>query len=106
MDQVEDLEAVELGHLDVEEEQVGGEVGDGLDSLEAVGAFGGDLDFGVTGNEFAKKGPGQLLVVDNHRAQHHPQCTNRTPRHVTCNVRQWMSVRFTVLAMAAAGLCM
>ena len=71
VDQLEDLEAVELRHLDVEEKKVGGVFGDGFDGLEAVGAFGSELDLGVGAKEFAQEGAGQLLVVHDHRAQHH-----------------------------------
>ncbi len=46
-DQFEHLEAVELRHLDVEKQQVGMQLGDGLDCLEPVGALGHDLDVGI-----------------------------------------------------------
>ena len=44
-DQFQHFEAIQLGHLDVEEEQVRAGFGDGLDGLEAVGAFGHDHEF-------------------------------------------------------------
>ena len=47
VDQFEHFEAVELGHLDVEEEEVGRGFGDRLDRLEAIGAFRDNLDVRV-----------------------------------------------------------
>ena len=44
-DQFEDFEAVELGHLNIEEHQIGFLLGDGLNGFEAVGAFGDEFDF-------------------------------------------------------------
>ena len=45
LDQFEHFEAIELGHLHVEKEQVRAGFGDGLDRLETVGAFGHHLNF-------------------------------------------------------------
>ncbi len=41
-DEIEHLEAVELRHLDVEEQQIRLQFGDDLDRLEAIGALGDD----------------------------------------------------------------
>ena len=68
-DQFEDFEAIELGHLNVEEYEVGLQFGDGFDGFEAVGAFGGDFDFGMGGEEFAKDLAGELFVVDDYGAK-------------------------------------
>ena len=68
-DQLEDFEAVELGHLDIEKDEIGLQFGDGFDGFEAVGAFGGDFDFGMRGEKFAQDLAGELLVVDNHGAK-------------------------------------
>jgi hypothetical protein len=43
-DRLDDVEPVHLGHLDVEEDQLRGEVLDGGDRLLAVAALTGDLD--------------------------------------------------------------
>ena len=66
--QLQHLEAVEFGHLDIEEEQVGGKIGHGFDGFEAVGAFGGDFDFRMRGEQFAEEAAGQFLVVHDYGA--------------------------------------
>ena len=53
-DQLEHLEAIELGHLHVEQHEIGLRLGHGLHRLEAVGAFGDDLDVGMTRQIFAQ----------------------------------------------------
>jgi hypothetical protein len=63
-DQFQHLEAVQLGHLHVEEEQVGAGFRDGLDRFEPVGAFGGDDDVRVRGQQLAQIPTGQFLVID------------------------------------------
>src|ERR1017187_8300159 len=45
LDQLQHFEAVELGHLHVQEQKVGRRLGDGLHGIEAVGALGRNLDF-------------------------------------------------------------
>ena len=45
LDQFEHLEAIQLGHLHVEKEQVRAVFSDGLDRLETVGTFGHHLNF-------------------------------------------------------------
>ena len=67
-DQLEDFEAIELGHLDIEENEVGLQFGDGFYGFEAVGAFGGDFDFGMGSEKFAQDLAGELLVVDDYGA--------------------------------------
>jgi hypothetical protein len=65
IEQLEHLEAVELGHLDVEEEEIGAQLGRGLDRLEPVGALRDDLDVGMRGEVLADEPARQLLVVDD-----------------------------------------
>src|SRR5581483_2901710 len=64
--QFKNFETIELGHLDIEEEQVGLALGDSLDCLEAVGAFGDDLDFGMMREHLAEDGAGEFFVVDDY----------------------------------------
>ena len=65
--QLHHLEAVQLRHLDVEEDQLGVELADRLDRLEAVGAFADDLDVGVVSQVFAQQRARQVFVVhDQH----------------------------------------
>ena len=68
-DQVEHLEAVELRHLDVEEQQVGRQLRHGLHRLEAVGALRHDLDVRFGGQVLAEDRPRQRLVVHDGDAQ-------------------------------------
>jgi hypothetical protein len=63
VDELQDFEPVQFRHLDVEEKQVGGEFGDGLDGLEAVGALGSDADVRVGAEEFAEVSTRQFLVI-------------------------------------------
>ena len=44
IDQLQHFEAIELGHLHVQEQQIGSGLGDGFHGIEAVGAFGRNLD--------------------------------------------------------------
>lgn len=44
-----DFETGESGHLDIEEDGIGFECGDGFEGGEAVGCFADDLDVGVDG---------------------------------------------------------
>ena len=64
LDQFEDFKAIELGHLDVEKEEVWGGFGDGLYGLEAVAALGDDFDFGVGREQFAQIAAGEFFVID------------------------------------------
>jgi Ca-activated chloride channel family protein len=111
LDQLQDFETIELGHLDVEKEQVGGVLRDGFDGFEAVGAFGGDLDIGVIPDEFAEKCAGELFVVNDHSAQHLPATLPRWripsgSRHVSCNAGGWMRARLSICwALIGAALC-
>ncbi len=47
VDQLQDIEAAEFGHLHVEEYQVGFVLGNRFDSLESVGALRQNLNLGV-----------------------------------------------------------
>jgi len=69
LEQLEHLEAIETGHLDVEEQQVRRQLSHRRDRLEAVGTLGDDLDFGVRREVLAQQRPGRRLVVDDDGAQ-------------------------------------
>ena len=64
-DQFEDFEAVQLGHLNIEEHQIGLLLGDGFNGFEAVGAFGDEFDFWMAGHELSQDLAGELLVVND-----------------------------------------
>ena len=68
-DQLEHLEAVELRHLHVEQQQIGLQLGHRLDRLEAVGALGDDLDAGIAARYSRSTAARQLFVVDNRDPQ-------------------------------------
>ncbi len=77
------LEAVELWHLDVEQDQIRPMLGDGLDRLEAVRALRQDLHIGVWGEAVSESYAGELLVVDDDHAK---SCWARVPSPVVlCN---------------------
>jgi hypothetical protein len=61
----EDAEAVEAGHLDIEEEQVGGMLLDEVDGFEAVFALGEEIDFGEGFEEEGEFLASGLFVVDD-----------------------------------------
>jgi hypothetical protein len=63
-DELEHFEAVDLGHLDVEEDEVGVQLLDGFDAFEAVAAFLDDLDPGIVLEVFADDQTGEGFVVD------------------------------------------
>src|SRR5687768_13361159 len=64
-DQFEDVEAVQLRHLHVEQQQIGLTLHHRLHGLEAVGAFRDDLDVGVRRQQLAKNGARELFVVND-----------------------------------------
>jgi hypothetical protein len=68
-DELEHFEAIELRHLDVEEQQVGTEIRDRFDRLESVRALRDDLDARHAGEVFAHHGPRQILIVHDGHAQ-------------------------------------
>ncbi len=61
----EHAEAVELGDLDVEEDEVGTERGDPLHGLEPVAALRDHLDLVVLGEQGTDPSPRQRLVVND-----------------------------------------
>src|ERR1051326_22251 len=69
----QDVEAVQLGPLDIEKDQVGAFQVDLFDGFKPVGAFAGDLDILFARKEFADALPAQRLVVDD-------QCADPTHR--------------------------
>ena len=64
---LDDAEAVEAGHLHVEEDEVGTALLDQVDGLEAVLALGDDVDISSVFEQVGKLIPGKLFVVDNDR---------------------------------------
>ena len=71
-DQLQHLEARELGHLDVEQDQVRSELGHRFHRLEAVTALPRHLDIGLAAQVLAEQLTRRILVVhdqDAHRAR-------------------------------------
>ena len=62
---LEDAEAVEAGHLDVEEDEVGTVFFDEIDGVETVFAVGEEIDFGKGFQEKGEFVAGGLFVVDD-----------------------------------------
>ena len=61
----DDGEAIEAGHLDVEEDDVGGVGADEVDGFDAVGALGEDVDVAGVFEEVEELLAGEGLVVDD-----------------------------------------
>lgn len=68
---LEDAEAVETGHLDVEEDEIGIVLLDEVDGVEAVFALGEKIDFGEGFEEEGKFVAGRLFVVDDYGVDGH-----------------------------------
>jgi hypothetical protein len=66
--ELQHLEAVELRHLDVQEEEVGLQLGRRLHGLEAVAALAHDLGLGDAIEVFAQEDAGRFLVVHDEDA--------------------------------------
>ena len=78
-DQLQHLEAVELRHLHVEDQQVRPQVRHGLHRFESVRALGDDVDAGHARQVLADHGARQLLVVhDGHFQARHGASVIRT----------------------------
>ena len=65
VEELEHLEAVQLRHLHVEEEDVGRELRDRLHRLEAVRALADDHDLGIALQLLPQRAARELLVVDD-----------------------------------------
>jgi hypothetical protein len=65
------VEAVQLGHLNVEKNEVGLRCGDRLDCARAVGALADDRDVGLPGEQPANPSACNRFVVDQERADRH-----------------------------------
>ena len=76
----EDGEAGHLGHLDVEEENVGEALAEGGESGAAVGALAEDLNVGLGGEEGADALAGERFVVDDQGGEFHAGAVAPTPR--------------------------
>lgn len=77
VDEFEDVEAGELRHLHVQENQRGLMGGYRFHGFEAIGAFGEDLNFGVHGEKFADGVTSELFVVDDDSAELGLWCAHR-----------------------------
>ena len=64
----QDGEAVEVGHLDVEEHQVGRLGANHVDGFAAVARLPGDFDVRLAPEQLREPPPGGLLVVDDEGA--------------------------------------
>ena len=65
----DDVEPGAAGHLDVEEDHVGGQRLDALQRLDAVFGLAHDLDVAALGEQLAQAAAGRRLVVDDQGAQ-------------------------------------
>ena len=81
VDAREHAEAVEAGHLDVEQHEIRLLLGDGLDGLEAVAALADDLDVGLVLESVAHPLARERLVVHDQGPDFHP-----APPTIFCNV--------------------
>src|SRR6266480_2528398 len=86
----EQREAVHLGHLDVEEQQVGRRAPDGVECRAAVGAFSHDVNLGVVGEQRADGGARGRLVV--HHEGPDP-LGHVSPCHSACARRNGSTIR-------------
>ncbi len=68
---VSQLHPVEVGHLDIQEEQVGLLLLDGIDGFYRVGKRAQQLQFGCLGYERLQQFHRQRLVIDDHTTQAH-----------------------------------
>ncbi len=68
VEQLQHFEPVELRHLDVEQQDVGIVLGDGLDRFESVGALRHELDIRLRAEVLANQLARERLVVDHDRA--------------------------------------
>jgi len=74
---VQHAEAVEPGHLHVEQEQIDGQPLQHFHRLDAVAALGDDVDVVATGEQDSNRRARIRLVVDDRHAQHH--CPGAVP---------------------------
>ena len=68
LERFDDIEAIDFGHLDVEEDEIGILVVDGAECFGSVGAFGDDFDVVVFGEESAHALARELFVVNDRDA--------------------------------------
>ncbi len=66
VDQLQNLESVQLGHLNVQEHDIRRGFRNSLHGLEAVGAFGRNFDFRVGTEHFPKETARQRFVIDDY----------------------------------------
>src|SRR5437016_811333 len=74
---LQDTKAVQTGHLDVEEYEVGGMLLDEIDGVDPVAALADDVDFGKTLEQVGQFFAGGLFVVDDNGVDLHGQDVSR-----------------------------
>src|SRR5690242_11801011 len=67
-----DIETVELGHLNVEKEQIWTQGTQEMERLAPIACFSDDVDVALRGEELADAASRQGLVVRDYRANVHP----------------------------------
>jgi hypothetical protein len=98
-DALDDLEAAEAGHLDVEEDEVGGVLDDALDGRGAVFALAEELDVGPRAERQAEAVARERLVVDDEHAQGRRGAHGPAPPSAAAKGR-WMET-----SAPPSGLC-
>jgi hypothetical protein len=69
-DRFDDVETADLGHLDVEKNEIGCELRDCVDRRRSITAFTDDLEVGFAPQLLADAAPRDRLVVDDEHANH------------------------------------
>src|SRR5207253_10444766 len=87
IEQRQHFEAIELRHLDVEEENVGIALRHLADGLESVGALGDDLEVFFRSEIFAKDIASERFVVDNQGPNHVGSSISTEKRPFASSVR-------------------
>ena len=83
-DLLDDGEAVALWHVDIQDDEVGGQPPDGGDRLGDVAAVGHHPHLGLAAQQVAQALPRERLVVDDDRAELHPLVV---PSRERCQIR-------------------
>jgi len=66
-DRFDDVEAADLGHLDVEKDEIGCQRRDCVDRCRSITAFADDLEVGFAPQLLADAAPRDRLVVDDEK---------------------------------------
>ena len=73
LDQFEHLEAVQLGHLDIQQQEIRLLLADRLDRIETVGALGHHNHVLAFTEQFPQQSAGRFLIVDDNHPQGRPR---------------------------------